>query len=352
MTTWNRSIAVIVAVATMLCALGCEKKPQQQATPAVTVQLNWLHDPTFVAQYVLEQEPGARVTVREGGQGISPIGEVVGGRAHYAIVGADIFLQHLAEEGAEAGKSTVVCVFVDFQRNPVGWVLHPSVGDSLGLSEQQRNDPRAVSTWAADKIKDGSLSVGDKRGTESTSVWLQWRTAMGIPDTVALTPVSFDPSVVLSAPKMLYPVYLNEQPFKLTDRIGRPVIEIDPRVNGVKLYGNVVIARRDFVEANPELVSDYQTALRKAWERVRDRPGEAAVEVARRYTGVPAQVVEAQVRRTVEFVFVGTPSATAGSMDTAEDGLWTQTLQALQSGGSVKSSLTKEQVFAALVPPK
>jgi len=345
-------LALMAVVGVLVCFSGCEKRqPSVTATPIV-VQLNWLHDPTFVAQYVLEQEPNPKMTVREGGQGVSPITEVLGGRAHFAIVGADLFLQHLAEENAEAGKSALVCVFVDFQRNSVGWVLHPDVGGSLGLSQDAAADPRAVAKWAAEKIKDGALSVGDKRGTESTSVWLQWRAAMGLPDTVALTPVGFDPSVVISAPKMLYPVYMNEQPLKLSQTIGRPVIEIDPRVNGVRLYGNVVIARRDFSSTNPTAVRDYQTSLRKAWERVRDRPGEAAIEVAKRYTGVPAQVVETQVRRTIDFVFVGTPSVAAGQMDLTENGLWAQTLQALQAGGSVKPTLTTKQVFASLVPPQ
>lgn len=346
------SLALIALVSVLACLASCEKRQPPAPTSPVVVQLNWLHDPTFVGQYMLEQEPKLKLTVREGGQGVSPIAEVSGGRAHFAIVGADLFLQQLAEENAEAGKSALVCVFVDFQRNPVGWVLHPDVGDALGLSRDVASDPRAVARWAADKIKEGALSVGDKRGTESTSVWLQWRAAMGLPDTVGLTPVGFDPSVVMSAPKMLYPVYMNEQPLKLSHAIGRPVIEIDPRVNGVRLYGNVLIARRDFVTANPPVVRDYQAFLRKAWERVRDRPGEAAIEVAKRYTGVPAQVVEAQVRRTIDFVFVGTPSVAAGEMELTENGLWAQTLQALQAGGSVKPSLTTKQVFESLVPPK
>lgn len=343
--------AISLAVVTGLLVAGCERRqPAAPATPVV-VQLNWLHDPTFVAQYMLEQGPGPKPTVREGGQGISPIAEVLGGRANFAIVGADLFLQHLAEENVEAGKSALVCVFVDFQRNPVGWVLHPDVGNVLGLRKEAVGDPREVAKWAAEMVKSGALSVGDKRGTETTSVWLQWRGAMGLPDTIPLTPVGFDPSVVLAAPKMLYPVYMNEQPLKLSHAIGRSVIEIDPRVNGVKLYGNVVICRRDFALNNQTAVRDYQTSLRRAWERVRDRPAEAAVEVAKRYTGVPAQVVEAQVRRTIDFVFVGAPSNAAGEMDLKENGLWAQTLQALQAGGSVKPTLTPKQVFESLVPP-
>ncbi len=343
-------IVVLAAIGAAI-VWGCEKRQPAAPSSPLVVQLNWLHDPTFVAQYILEREPNSNVRVREGGQGVSPVGEVLAGRAHFAIVGADIFLQHLAEEGAESGKSALVCIFVDFQRNPVGWVLHPDVGESLGLTQGQAADPRAVAEWVARHISDGSLSVGDKRGTESTAVWLQWRQAMGLPETIGLTPVGYDPSVVLSAPKMLYPVYLNEQPLKLSEKLGRAVVEIDPRVSGVKLYGNVVIARRDFAASNAAIVRDYQTSLRNAWENVRDRPREAAIEVAKRYTGVSAEVVDAQVRRTVEFVFVGTPSRAAGEMDLAEDGLWAQTLQALQTGGSVKPSLTRKQVFASLVPP-
>jgi len=349
---WVVGLFAVMLVTTM----GCERRGPRDggAKPAVTIQLNWLHDPTFVAQYRLGSSAALRVNVREGGPNVSPLAEVLAGRAHFAIVGADIFLKYLGDNPSEPGKSDLVCVFVDFQRNPVGWVLHPDVAKQLGLADAVRADPKQVNKWVAEQVRANRIKVGDKRGTESTAVWLQWRAKHSLSTKTPLVPVGFDPTIVLSAPKMLYPVYLNEQPFKLSERTNQDgkgdVVVVDPVVNGVSLYGNVIVARRDLTTTKPSLVETYQQEVRSAWEAVRADPERAAKELQARYTGVSAQTVVKQIRRTLDFVFAG--GSVPGQMDQEKNGMWVLTLRALQDGGSVDKALTPEQVFGALVPPK
>jgi len=360
----NSMCRFLVGLSAVLLAtvMGCERAPSPDsrkstnggAKPAATVQLNWLHDPTFVAQYQLGKSTALRVTVREGGPNVSPLAEVLARRAQFAIVGADIFLKYLGENPSRAGKSELVCVFVDFQRNPVGWVLHPDVAKELGLQDAVRSDAKKLNKWVAEQIRANRIKVGDKRGTESTSAWLQWRAKQSLSPEIPLVPVGFDPTIVLSAPKMLYPVYLNEQPFKLSERTNADgkgdVVVVDPVVDGVSLLGNVIVARRDLVETNLSLVETFQQEVRRAWESVRSDPEKAAEEVRIRYTGVSAQTVSRQVRRTVDFVFAD--GSVPGKMDLAKDGMWVLTLRALQDAGTVSRDLTPEQVFGALVPPK
>lgn len=349
-------LGVLLASVLVLASTACKKPevpatPQGSAPPSVTVQLNWLHDPTFVAQYELTRSTKLNVTVREGGPNVSPLGEVLAGRAHFAIVGSDIFLKYLAEHPTDAGKSELVCVFVDFQRNPVGWVLHPDVAKELNLADSVRSDPKALNAWVAEQIRQGRIKVGDKRGTESTSVWLQWRAREGLPAETPVVPVGFDPAIVLSAPRMLYPVYLNEQPFKLSERTASEgkgdVVVVDPAVDGIELYGNVLVARRDLDRA---LVEEFQNELRRAWENVRAESQRAVELVRSRYIGVSSDVVTKQVKRTLDFVFGA--GVAPGQMDVRPDGKWATTLQAVQAAGIVGDTLQVKDVLAALVPPK
>lgn len=341
---------------------GCDGGPSRSdsgsaedlTTPAITVQLNWLHDPTFVGQYELGLSNALRVSVREGGPNVSPLAEVLARRAQFAIVGADIFLKYLGENPTDPGRSELVCVFVEFQRNPVGWVVHPDVAKQLGLEDAIKNDAKRLNKWIADQIRAKRIEVGDKRGTESTSAWLQWRAKQSLSPATPLTPVGFDSSVVLSAPRILYPVYLNEQPFKLSERTlaegkGSTVV-IDPSVDGVRLLGNVIVARRDFLENSPTIVTTFQAEMRKAWWRVKADPEKASRAVRSRYSGVSAETVMRQVSRTLEFVFV--EGREPGTMDLTSTGDWTVTLRSLQEAGSVSRDVTAEQLFLSLAPPK
>lgn len=347
--------ALLVAVIGTIVACGalmvsCE---QRSASPGhggpLTVQLNWLHDPTFVGHYVVEEESGMDVEIAEGGPNIAPLSVLRGGRADLAIVGADIFLKQLADEGAPVGKSEFVCIFVEFQRNPVGWVLHPDAARSLGLPLADEGEGR-ISSLIVPLVNRGELKVGDKRGTETTAVWLQWKAAVGIDSAISVLPVGFDPNVVLSAPRMLYPVYLNEQPFKLSAAIGTEVLVIDPADDGVSLYGNVVVARREFVESNPDLIRAYQESLRETWDRVRANPDEYVPIVASRYKSASEPTIAKQVAKTLEMVFFNTQ--TPGTMDVSEEGRWNATKEALTMAGSIPESLSWSQVTGALFPPE
>src|ERR1051326_6562948 len=116
----------LFAAAALLCV--CGRKPETTEL----IQLNWFHDPTFAGEYELISQRAVGVSVREGGPTLQPLNEVTSGRATYAVIGVDIFVEYL-DKALEAGeKPNLVCFFADFQRNPVGWVLHPDVTRELG----------------------------------------------------------------------------------------------------------------------------------------------------------------------------------------------------------------------------
>lgn len=334
-------------VAILLSALvGACNRP---APNEEVIQLNWLHDPTFAGEYHWAlSDPSLRLV--QGGPNITPLGELAAGRAHVAVVGADIFLQAIARDTASEHDAALVAVFVDLQRNPVGWVLHPDAARRAGLPNTAGLSDTALNGWLFRQFARGTIEPGDKRGTETTAIWVQWRALRRLPDRVKVTPVGFDPSVVLDAPMLAYPVYLNEEPFKLAERIGRPVIVFDPALDGVSLYGNVVVTTRGYIRRHPERIHSLQTGLRSGWQKVRaDMPGTAAL-VARYYKGVSDSTLARQLRRTVEFVTYG--GALPGAMDTTDAGRWGSTLRSLQDAGVIASHISMETVKRHLLAPR
>ena len=68
--------------------------PALAQTP-VTLQLRWLHQFQFAGYYAalhkgFYQEAGLNVTLKEGGPGISPLDEVLAGRAQFGIANAGL----------------------------------------------------------------------------------------------------------------------------------------------------------------------------------------------------------------------------------------------------------------------
>lgn len=300
----------------------------------IRLQLNWVHDPTFTGEYLAARSWDV-LDIREGGPNMSPVSAVRSGQADVAIVGADIFLKSLGEAVDRGVKPSLICIFTDFQRNPVGWVLHPDVvGELLGSGVEAHD---VDNDWLFEEIASGRIEVGDKRGTETTAVWLRWKQLRGLDRAVEVVPVGFDASVVLGAPKMAFPVYLNEEPYKLGERIGEEVVTFDPADDGVALYGNVIITTDTFLNQHRTLVRKLQRRLQRGWNTARDSLGVATDVVRQVYSNVSRRVLEAQINKTLSFVYYETD--TAGVMDMDGDGRWVETLESLQRAGVVSKQL-------------
>jgi hypothetical protein len=347
----KKGILLTLAAGLALVAGCAVQQPNAEAAERYRMQLNWLHDPTFVAEYkVAQDEPDLPLNIAPGGPNVFPVAEVKGRRSHFAVVGADIFLRALSADIRDSGKSDLLAIFVEFQRNPVGWILHPEAADQLGLSGQNvPNDARQLNDWLFNQIAEKRVTVGDKRGTESTAIWLAWVKLRGLQMDVPVIPVGFDSAVVLSAPKMIFPVYLNEEPYKLTKRIGRSVLVFDPAADGVRAYGNVIITTKSFAASNPSAVRLLQKALTKSWRECRDNVGPCVDLVLRYYTGADRAVVTQQLAKTVEFAFFETENP--GSMDLQPGGRWDQTLQQIKRSGVLPAALDLAQLKEHLLEP-
>ena len=341
MKTYARLLGGVVLALLLGCGKSSSSKP-------FVIQLNWLHDPTFTGEYLLA-EADSSFQIVQGGPSISPVNEVVSGRADAAVVGADIFLQALDTQAPADSANQLVAIFVDFQRNPVGWVLHPDAAARASFPSDLTGD-RARNAWLFQQFARKAIEPGDKRGTETTAIWLQWRRIHNLPQSITVTPVGFDASIVLSAPMLAYPVYLNEEPYKLAERIGRPPLVFDPATDGISLYGNVLVTTRATIARSPDRIRALQQGLRDGWERAGRERTFARQVVSNRYHGVADSTLARQIDKTLEFAMFG--GAQIGGMDTTSTGRWSTTLRSLQEAGTVSSRLTTERVLRHLHPPR
>lgn len=338
----TRTLGLLLLLGLVGCTNEQSGSDGKAATSPIRLQLNWFHDPTFAGEYRAADQLAGGVTILEGGVNVSPVQRLKSGLADAAIVGADIALEAIAADLSSNRSTPLRIVFADFQRNPVGWIVHPAVVRKLGLSSDSSVSGRQRNDWLFDRFRDGSLRPGDKRGTETTAVWARWRQVRDLKG-VKVTPVGFDATVVLGAPRLAYPVYMNEEPFKLAERIGEAVAVFDPADDGVVLLGNVVITTDAVLEKRRTDLIRFLNALQEAWMWVKQNPDSAASLVKLYYSNVSDPVLRSQIVRTTEFVFYGVDRP--GALDTATGGRLDQTIDALRSAGSLSSGvMTLERV--------
>lgn len=325
-------MAVCLTVLLIGLFAGCDKSGEGLPAGNVPIvfQLNWTPDPTFTGAYVaadktknLFAQEGLSVTIQAGGFGIDPIAPVVAKKAEFAVVGAD------KAAIAYANGAPIRVVAVEFQRNPVGWIVRSNKG---------------VKSFQ-DLVGKKDIILGDKVGTETTAILNLILSRLNLLDKLSPQGVGFDFAYFLQNENLVYPVYLNEEP--ITARIkGVDIIEIDPALpeNGsVHLYGNVIIVHKDAVSQNPQRVRSFITGLRNGWEFAKSDL-KTTESILRRYKEFDNEQMPAVLARSIQFATssygVEVP---AGHMEVAQ---WENTLRVLRESGLLnKDVLVSELVW-------
>ncbi len=335
----------LIASSLLFLLFACTK--QESEAGIVRLQLNWLHDPTFTGEYFLSQSKDVSVRIKEGGPNVFPISELLNNRADVAIIGADIFLKNISNSIDNNESNQLLCFFIDFQRNPVGWILHPEVATELGLDTSLHSSQKQLNSWLFLNLNSSKLEIGDKRGTETTSILLKWKTLHNLDKNIEIVPVGFDASIIMAKPPLAYPVYLNEEPYNLSAKIKKDVIVFDPSADGVNLYGNVLVTTKKFYSENKELITMFSHSLQRSWDFARLNLQTAVKLVSQYYTGIPDSVIQQQIQKTFDFVYFG--DVRAGDMDLTSNGRWFQTIEALKNADIISKKLTLELIKDHLV---
>ena len=315
------SKAIILSACVLILGINiCCTEMGSVAPPGnipVVFQLNWIPDPTFAGAYIAASsqtnifaQEGLYVNIYAGGIGIDPIAAVVNRSAQFAVVGADKAVV------AHANGAPIRVVAVEFQRNPVGWIVRKELGIYKISDAVDRED----------------VILGDKIGSETTAILNLMLNRTNLHDILHPRGVGYEFSYFINNDNVIYPVYLNEEPVT-AHVMGIDVIEIDPSLdcNGnIRMYGNVIITHQEYVREHSRQVQAFISGLSRGWQYAKNNM-EAAEMILLEYTEFDVEQMPEVLRRSVDYAtsYYGI-SVPPGHMEIA---VWNDTIALLREGG-------------------
>ncbi|WP_310596917.1 ABC transporter substrate-binding protein [Aeromonas aquatica] len=229
----------------------------------VVLQLRWLHQPQFVGYHMAKAkgfyaDAGLDVEIRPGGKGISPVQEVLAGRADFGVGNTEVLTSYAS------GKPLLALASV-YQHSP-----------SIFLARRDS----------------GILTVADMRGKRimmfpghQDAELLATLYYQGLHER-ELTPVPTSVNIddLIAGKIDIFNAYLSNEPFYLEER-GVPISIINPRNYGVDFYSDILFTTQAEEQANPERVERFRAASLKGWRYALSHPAEA-ISLLRREYGV------------------------------------------------------------------
>lgn len=231
----------------------------------VVLQLKWVHQFQFAGYYAaLEQgyyrEAGLEVRLRANGEGgvfVSPVEEVVAGRAQYGISNSGLMMDYLSGQ-------PVVALAAILQHSAVSWL----VLDKSGIRNlHDLADKRLMTVFPL---------------SESVELLAPFEAEGIATDRLTLVPTRFDLQPLLQGEVDAFDAYVTNEPFFLR-QLGIPYRLIDPRAYGIDFYGDVLFSSRQELERHPERAAAFRQASLKGWRYAMDHLDEMIELIHRKY---------------------------------------------------------------------
>lgn len=235
--------------------------PDPDALRPLRVQLKWTHQFQFAGYYAalhkgFYQDYGLDVSLSEHSATFSPIDQLMGGRAEFAV----------ADTGALLYRSTgvpLVVLAAIFQSSP-----------SILIS----------------RANDGIVELSDLRGRRATLAGgymnaelmsMLQSVGLGVED-FALQPGSTSIETLIDGSTDAFNGYTTNEPFYL-NQYGIPHIIFHPADYGVDFYGDILITRESLLESDPQLVRNFLDATLRGWEYAVENPAEMVDLILQHY---------------------------------------------------------------------
>ncbi|MEM8873933.1 MAG: ABC transporter substrate-binding protein [Planctomycetota bacterium] len=229
----------------LLVGVACsDDSVAEDGSAEVTLQLNWLPEPQFGGFYEAERigaftDRRLTVDISPGGPDLSPVQIVGGGGATFGICAADELLI------ARSKGNDVVALFAAYQTNPQGLMLKADdPADSIGALFERGG----LIAWQSGLPYATYLkqNLGDNFEAEYPSPFGDL-TEFRMADEYAMQ------VFVTSEPITARREGLDVKTFLIAD-------------GGYNPYATVLICKREFLEANPDVCARMIQAVRAGWE--------------------------------------------------------------------------------------
>ncbi len=244
----------------LLCALLLCLSRFAGAEP-IHLQLRWHHQFQFAGYYAaIEQgyyrEAGLDVVIHPGSPGVTPVAEVLTGRAHYGVANSELLLQRLR------GQPLVALASV-FQHS-----------SSILLSRKER-----CATTPHDLIGRKVMLMDRQVDADFLAMFKN----EGIADSaIELLPSSYQINDLAEGKVDAFNAYRTNEPFYLTQQ-GIGYCVLDPRSYGVDFYSDILFTSEEELRQHPERVRAFTAASLKGWRYAMQHPEEIITLLRHKY---------------------------------------------------------------------
>ena len=252
----------VLKSALLAAALGLPLAAPARAADKVTLLLNWYvygeHAPFYYGKakgmYAAE---GIDLDIQEGRGSAVTIQAVAAGSAQFGYADVPTMIR-AATKGAP-----VIAVGVALQTSPMS---------VMGFSDKNITKPEDIK----------GKTVATTPGDSMSQIWPLFLKRTGLKEG-EFNVVSGDGqtklNAVINGQADLLLGYVMDQSMKVKDATGKDMTPIMFADYGINLVSSGIIANKDFVKANPDLVRRFMSATTKAFEAAEKAPGEAAQAV-------------------------------------------------------------------------
>ncbi len=268
-----RRLIVLIGVFLVFSALLAED---------VTLQLKWFNQFQFAGFYVAKEkgfyeEEGLNVTIKQGGPTVSPLKEVLEGRAEFGIAGPDV-IQYVSR------RTPIKAIMTVFQQSPTCLMALKKSGiktpkDFKGKKVGILNDYTYIELKLI--LAKAGLSVRDIKK-------VRW---------------TFDLKGFVEGRYDVVPAYRTNEP-DVVRHMGYDVVLFYPEDYGIKFVGDVLFVKKDFLESSRDLVKRFVRASYKGWLYAIQHPEEAIQIILDKYNtqNLTKEHLEYEASQTIKLV--------------------------------------------------
>lgn len=227
----------------------------------IVLQLRWHHQYQFAGYYMakelgLYRDAGLDVEIRASGKGISPVAEVLEGRADFGIDGSGLLVER-------ANGRKVVALAAIFQKSPLRLIARADGGI------------RKIADLAGRKV----MLLPGFRSLALIAMLDQ----VGLLDKIVRVDSSADIDDLINGNVDAFNGYNSNEPYILEEK-GIPAVLFDPAAYGIQFYNDVLFTGQQHAIRDPALVKAFRDASRRGWINALDNPEKAIGVILDQYT--------------------------------------------------------------------
>ena len=292
----------------------------QPTSVKLQLALNWKAEPEFGGFYAAKltgyfEKRGLNVDVTEGGAGTPVVQMVANNKVPFGIAAGDEVVI------AQSRGADVVALFAVYQINPQGIMVHPE---------------RGFKSIADVFSSPGILAI--QNGSPHT-LFLQAKYPKA---KVKLVPYAGGIAQFLTDPNYSQQCFVTSEPL-LAKKKSVAVKSFLIADEGFKPYGTVVVARRDYVQKNPQRARNFIDAVRDGWREYLRVPEKANALMVKLNPAIDADTMK--VAADVQKPFIVPAGAQAGDLGKMAADRWTALTNQLQEIKLIKSKPAADRLF-------